>query len=299
LEGFYLRRTIAIAAISLVVVGVGAPRRAGARDEEGPKTSPPIDLDDVSRELDNPLTNLWSLTFENKVLVKKGNATADRELANTLFFQPGLPIPFGKNQDMVFIARPVFPIVTVPVLDPTKPDGVNGRATGFGDLQMLSLFGPNRKDGVVWGLGMTAKFPTHSDDALGIDKYQAGPAAMLFSIGRPWVFGALVQSWFSYAGDSSARSVKQTDIQYVIRYALPHAWSVGTGPTISIDWERGRGDKLTLPVGLGLTKTLKIGRFPVKFRAEAHYSVVRPDDFGTEWTFVFRFAPVIPSPFSR
>ncbi len=38
---------------------------------------------------------------------------------------------------------------------------------------------------------------------------------------------------------------------------------------------------------------------PVKLRAEVQYSVVRPDTFGTEWTFVFRIAPVIPSPFAN
>ena len=52
---------------------------------------------------------------------------------------------------MVFIARPVFPLVTSPVLDATKSDGVDGSKTGFGDIQMLSMLGPNRKSGIVWG----------------------------------------------------------------------------------------------------------------------------------------------------
>ena len=93
----------------------------------------------------------------------------------------------------------------------------------------------------------------------------------LFKIGRPWVFGALIQNW----------------------------WSVGAGPTVSIDWKQGNHDKLTLPIGIGLIKTFRIGEMPVKVRGDVQYSVVRPDDFGTEWIFISRIAPVIKSPFAR
>jgi hypothetical protein len=158
-------------------------------------------LEEISRQLENPLTDLWSMTSENSALLTKGDAMDDTEFANTLFFQPGLPIPIGKDKDMVFIARPVFPLVTSPVLDATEPDGVDGRKTGFGDIQMLSLLGPNRKSGLVWGAGGTFKFPTASDDVLGQDKYQAGPAVMIFRMQRPWTVGFLVQHWWSYAGD--------------------------------------------------------------------------------------------------
>jgi hypothetical protein len=254
-------------------------------------------LDEISRQLDNPLTSLWSLTFEDKLYVKEGDAIEGSTLANTLFFQPGMPVPVGRNKDKVFIVRPVFPLVTNPVLDSTEPDGVDGHETGLGDIQLLSLLGPNRLDGTVWGAGATFKFPTASDDVLGAGKYQAGPAAMLFSLKKPWTVGTLIQHWWSYAGDDNRPDTNRTDIQYVIRYALPKAWSIGMGPTISIDWEADSDDRWTVPVGLGLTKTVRIGDTPVKFRAEVHYAIIRPETFGTEWTFIFRFAPVIKSPF--
>ena len=52
-------------------------------------------------------------------------------------------------------------------------------------------------------------------------------------------------------------------------------------------------------IGLGFTKTMRFGDTPVKFRLEGHYNIVKPDDFGDEWRILFRFSPVIPSPFSR
>lgn len=254
-------------------------------------------LDEISRQLDNPLTSLWSLTFEDKIYVKEGDAIEGSTLANALFFQPGLPISVGRNKDKVFIVRPVFPLVTNPILDSTVQDGVDGHETGFGDIQLLSLLGPNRVDGIVWGGGATFKFPTASDDVLGTGKYQAGPAAMLFNLKKPWTIGALIQHWWSYAGDDDRLDTNQTDIQYVIRYSLPNAWSVGMGPTISIDWEADSDNRWTFPIGLGVTKTMRMGDTPVKFRAEVHYAVIHPESFGTEWTFIFRAAPVIKSPF--
>jgi hypothetical protein len=53
-----------------------------------------------------------------------------------------------------------------------------------------------------------------------------------------------------------------------------------------------------VPVGLDLTKTVRFWTTPVKFRAEVHYAVIRPETFGTQWTFLYRAAPVIKSPLS-
>jgi len=254
-------------------------------------------LEEISRQLENPLTDMWSLSFENSTLWTKGDAMEHTEVANTMFFQPGLPIPLGENKDTVFICRPVFPLVTNPVLDPTESDGVDGHKTGFGDIQMMTLLGPNRKSGIVWGAGGTFKFPTASDDVLGQDKYQAGPALMLFRMQKPLTIGFLLQHWWSYAGDDDRPDTSQTDIKYIARYSLPRAWSIGFGPTISIDWEADSNDKWTVPVGLGVTKMVRFGKMPFKLIAEVNYSVVRPDTYGTEWKFIFRVAPVIKSPF--
>jgi hypothetical protein len=66
---------------------------------------------------------------------------------------------------------------------------------------------------------------------------------------------------------------------------------------LSIDWEEDSDDRYTVPVGLGVTKTVRWGKVPIKLRLETHYSVVRPDDYGNEWVIRFQFTPVIPNPF--
>jgi hypothetical protein len=59
------------------------------------------------------------------------------------------------------------------------------------------------------------------------------------------------------------------------------------------------GDRVTFPIGLGITKTLRFGRVPLKLRLEPQYSIIRPDDIGTAWNIRLQVAPVIRSPFSR
>lgn len=272
-------------------------KEKGVQNSTPSDASAKEDLGEISRQLENPLTSFWSLTFEDSVLLKEGDAINGTELANTLFFQPGLPIPVGEKKDKVFIARPVFPLVTNPVLDPTATDDVDGHETGFGDIQFLTLLGPNRTSGIVWGAGATFKFPTATDDVLGEGKYQAGPAAMFFRLAKPWTVGFLYQHWWSYAGDDDRSDTNQTDLKYIIRYSLPDAWSIGMGPTVTVDWEADSENRWTVPVGLGVTKMVRFGKMPVKFIVEVQYSVIRPEDYGTQWKFLFRFAPVIPSPF--
>ena len=255
-----------------------------------------VSLAELDRKLNNPLTSIWSLTFQNNTSVNSGDAVDGDEYSNTLFFQPFMPFEVGAKKQAMFTLRPVFPLVSQPVFG-SNPRKSSDTETGLGDIQLLTLAGPNTGEGLVWGAGASFIFPTASEDILGQGKYQAGPALMVFNIGKPWVYGILAQHWQSYAGDSDRADTSRTDIQYTIRYALPHAMSIGMGPTISYDWEAESDNALTFPIGLGLTKTTRWGKTPVKLRAELHYSIVKPDDYGTEWNFRIQITPVINSPF--
>ena len=251
-------------------------------------------LEEIDRQLNNPLTSLWSMTLQDNFGVTRGTLVDGSATTNVLFFQPALPIPVG--QGMIFIARPVFPLLTLPVPNPTTGT-FEGHETGFGDFQLLNLFGPSRTSGFVWGVGLTLKFPTASQPALGSGKYQAGPAALLINMGKPWVLGLLFQHWESFAGDETRPETSETNLQYIIRYSLPDAWSVGAGPTIAIDWTAPSGERVTFPIGLGVTKTVRWGQTPIKLRTEVHYSIIRPETFGEAWNIRFQVTPVVKSPF--
>lgn len=195
------------------------------------------DLAEIDRQLNNPLTDIWSLTFQNNTSVKTGNDIDGEEFTNNLFFQPFLPFEIGQKKQYMFTLRPVFPVVSQPVADASGERGPDNRETGLGDIQLLTLIGPNTGKGVILGGGATFKFPTASKDTAGQGKYQVGPAAMVFYMGKPWVGGVLAQHWVSVAGDSSRTDTKQTDLQYIIRRSIPGAMSIGMGPTITYNWE--------------------------------------------------------------
>ncbi len=257
------------------------------------------DLAEVDRQLNNPLTSIWSLTFQNNTAIKTGDAIDGSEISNTLLFQPFMPFEVGSQKQTMLTLRPVFPLVTQPTFNASDPRNSSGHKSGLGDVQLMTLFGPNKGEGFVWGAGATFKFPTATDDRLGQGKYQAGPSLMLFYMGKPWVGGILGQHWNSFAGDSGRDNTGLTELQYIIRRSIPGAMSIGMGPTISYDWEADSDNALTVPIGLGVTKTVRWGKMPFKLRAEVHYSVIQPDDYGTEWNFRLQVTPVIKHPFKK
>lgn len=138
-----------------------------------------------------------------------------------------------------------------------------------------------KKDGVIWGVGMTFAFPTASSENLGSGKTQLGPAVMALSMTPNWTIGGIVQHWNSVAGDENRPDTKKTDIQYIVRKQIKgKGMSIGMGPNISINWEASDGNKVNLPIGLGITKTVKWGDSPWKLRFEPQYAIIKEKDYG-------------------
>ena len=54
-----------------------------------------------------------------------------------------------------------------------------------------------------------------------------------------------------------------------------------------------------MPIGLGVTKAVRVGKLPMKLRAEVHYSIVRPESYGEAWNIRLQITPVIKSPFIK
>lgn len=252
------------------------------------------ELAKINRELDNPLAKRWSLVFQENFTINQGALVEGGVISNTVFFQPALPIPFGRNK--VFTARPVFPLVTQP--DFSEDASGAQKVSGFGDIQMATLIGPGNASGWVWGAGATFVFPTATNQNIGQGKYQAGPTVMLLHLGEKWNKGFFVQHWWSYAGDETRGDVSITDFQYILRRNFKaSASSLGMGPTIRIDWNKDFNEGFTLPIGLGYSKTVRMGNIPMKMRIEPQYSIIRPDSYGSVWNIRIQIAPVIKSPF--
>lgn len=180
-------------------------------------------------------------------------------------------------------------------------DVFGGSTTGFGDMYYVALFSPKKpiKKGdanIVWGAGFDVGMPTASDDVLGTGKWSAGPSALGVYLGPEWKFGALLQQYWSFAGKSDRSDVNMTNLQYFYYYSLSPTVSVGAGPNIIANWEQDGGDRFTVPVGIGINKTINFGKIPVRIGFETYYSVIQPDNVpGSKWDFRFYVIPAVPS----
>ena len=290
-------------------------------------------LAQMSALMDNPLGNVAMLFTQFDFYVKKDPATGREDtqynymgiaqlpkkigsnwnLINRVIWNVGsVPLDqdkiddgFGSGPGGVPITPPPgdFPGAMPPINPPLPIDVFSGRTTGFGDMMYVGLFSPQQPiktdlGGIfAWGLGFDVGLPTATEDILGSGKYTAGPSALAVYMGPKWKFGGLVTHFKDFASrDSSRADVNITNFQYFLFYSLSDTFSIGAAPNIICNWEQGSNNKCTVPIGIGFASTVNIGKVPVRFGAELHYSIVQPDDvLGTKWDFRFYVIPAAPS----
>lgn len=252
-------------------------------------------MQEIARQLTHPIPRLWTLSLQNSLIGMGGSGFDGVEPAYSGTIQPSLPLDLSRLglQDRAWARRySLRTQLTIPILE-TLPES----RSGFGDIQLVSGLAPAKMDGFMWALGGTFIFPSASSTSLGQGKWQAGPAAMAGYTDRDWSAFAFAQQWWSFAGNESRSHTNQLSLNYVLMRTLPGRWQVGMQPTLSVDWTASPGDRLTLPVGLGAGRTIRIGGVPVQFWLEADYYAVRPDDFPSpRWGIDFQITPVLPEP---
>lgn len=280
-------------------------------------------LGQMSALMDNPLGNVAMLFNQYDSYRVRNDANGKEAIQGN--FMGIFQFPKRLNDDWNLINRVVYNIPSVPLdqdkiddlgtgspgtppgtINPGPPpaliDVADGRTTGFGDMYYVGLFAPNEplhfNNGAkgVWGVGFDLGLPTATEDVLGTGKWTAGPSALFAYLGPKWKVGGLVQQYWDFAGSSKRDDVNLTNLQYLAYYSLNDTTSIGAAPNIIADWEQSGGDRFTVPIGFGINKTINIGKIPVRFGAEAMYSVHRPDNIpGARWNFRFYVIPAAPS----
>ncbi len=268
----------------------------------------------IAEMINNPLGELWMLWMENDTVWYDGDALdklgEDPKRFNTFTIEPVMPVQLTEDWKLIF--RPVIPIASYEVPDSFSlgpPGHVGGtpsidvdweRETGLGDIVLWNALAKNEwaKPPNVYGFGPTFMLPTATDDVLGTGKWSAGPLALAFHIGSPggFIYGTVIQHWWSFAGDDDRKDVNMTNIQYVGYYRLSDKTNIGFQPNIVANWENDSDDVWAIPIGGGINTMTKIGPLPVKLGMEVYYYVEKPDNFGPEWQLRLTFVPVVPKP---
>ncbi len=242
---------------------------------------------ELAAELSNPNSAVATLTFKNQFRWFEGDLPDAGDQSNyTLLFQPGLPFVFDSGNKLIW--RPAIPLfVDQPVLD-TDAGGFSGE-TGLGDIAFDLAFAPKLKDSsLLFAYGIITTLPTATND-LGSGQWTLGPELLIGKMSPKWVAGLFPNHQWDVSGWTENK-VNLTSIQAFYTYLPGGGYSVGSGPTITYDWE---SEQWTVPLQVNAGKTVVWNGRPWKLSVELNYYVEKADTFGPEWMISFNIAPVV------
>jgi hypothetical protein len=244
----------------------------------------------LAKQITNPVTDLWQLQFQfNNMKLESSATPLSEKWVNNLYFQPIVPLRLTEHINL--INRPVFTLYnSVPV--PTGPD-TTSRTTRPGDTILAQVLSPAGTEPWIIAAGPTWIFPTAGSDATGQGKWQVGPALGGGYITDQFLVGALVQQWWSFAGDSDRKTTSQMAILPLVYRFFEGGWSIGYSGQILADWKAPSGERWTVPLGVSVGKVVMLGRLPVQIQLGGQYFVERPPG-GPKWNLQLQITPVIP-----
>jgi len=278
-------RRLALHAATTVALLVAAIAPAAASDE--PRAAEDLSPTAINRRVTDPVSTTWSLQLENDVnFLDLGDQGA--HVQDELKFKPTMPVWLSRR--LKLIARPNFTLLDDTPYS-TAAGGV-GRTTGVGDTTFDLVLSP-RIGAWLFALGPTFVFPTANLDQTGQGKWQMGPAGVLGYKARSWLAGIIWQQWWSFAGAVDRSAVSELHVQYIFSWFFADGWSVGTAPTIKVDW-RAAGEPVTFPFGPSVGKVVTFGGLPAKFELRGMYVPIHPTD-GPRGMVEILVTPVVPA----
>ena len=296
-----------VAVMICLVATLALPASAADADAETPKPPPPEPasgdgeaghtghtLAEITNKLNNPGSDLAALNFKFTWNQFRGDLPGSSSQDSlTLLFQPVFPFPLNDGGNL--LVRPSIPLVWQPGFNASK--GGFDEQFGMGDSQIVAFYSrTNKEKGYMWGLGGTMQAPTHTDDSLGKDQFQMGPAGFAGMMGKWGSVGVFPQHLWNIGGSDEGYTAI-TNIQPWYWFSVGGGWQVGGSPIIIYDWGADESDQAwTVPINLGVAKTVMFGKTPVKLRLEGIYYITQPDAFGPHWGVQLTITPVVKNP---
>ena len=260
--------------------------------QEGGMASP--SASDIAAELSNPNTTMGTMNFNIDYLAYQGDLPgAENQNATRVTFQPALPYPLSETTNFFF--RPAIPVI----IQQDVPSGIgsyDSKKMELGDISFDASLGKSLSGGMIVIGGLAGTLPTATDDDLGLDQWLLGPQLGFAKMGKWGIAGLLISQQRDVAGEDDF-DTKITGGQYFYAFNMGGGWQINSGPTFSYNHEaRNNDNKLTLPLGIGASKTVFISGRPWKFGAQYWHYIESPDDFGTDYQIRFSISPVVALP---
>lgn len=220
---------------------------------------------DLAKTTQNPVGDIVSVPFQFNF--NNGGGLKD-ESAFNLNFQPVIPIHITRNWTL--ISRTIVPIDSFP--------GPNGtRYSGNGDIQQQTFFTPAKAGKIIWGVGPAFSLPTATTLPAKTGTWAAGGSAVLLTMRGPWVIGSLFSQLSPLTDVNGAPRTNAFLWQYFINYNFGKGWAIATAPSITANWDAEKEQRWTVPLGLGISRTLVFNRQPMTLGFQYYRNVKRPD----------------------
>ena len=218
------------------------------------------DSADLAKQLSNPVSSLISVPFQFNIDQDIGPEDDTRVLLNV---QPVVPISLNDNWNL--ISRTIVPLSSTG----------GGRPDGLGDIVQSVFISPKEPtaSGWIWGTGPVFLVPTASDEALGLEKWAAGPTAVALKQQNGWTYGALANHLWSFAGEDDRPDVNATFLQPFLSYTNAGATTFYLNTESTYDWE---SESWSVPVNFGVNQVFSAGSQLMQLGIGSGYWVERP-----------------------
>src|SRR5262245_21275921 len=201
----------------------------------------------------------------------------------TLNVQPVIPISLGRDWNL--ITRTI-----VPFIHAESPIPGGDSAGGIGDIAQSFFLSPKEPvAGWIVGGGPVFLYPSAGDDALGAEKWGAGPTAVVLRQDDGWTYGILAHHIWSFAGNEHRDDVSTTFLQPFVSYTTATHTTFGRNTESTYDWE---GRQWTMPINVTVSQLVKIAGLPIQLQLGGRYYAERPPggpDWGLRFTVTFLF----------
>lgn len=227
---------------------------------------------ELAKQLSNPVASLISVPFQLNYDCCFGPEDGGRY---TLNIQPVVPVPL--NEDWNLIIRTI-----VPTVYQEAPASVLDDEFGLGDTTQSFFFSPSHPvNGLVWAVGPVLYWPTSTNDAIGAEKWGAGPTGLLLKQQDGWTYGVLANHIWSYAdaGGDDRDEVSSTFLQPFVSYTFPNTVQISLNTESTYNWI---DDEWTVPINAGVSRIFKFGEQRVSLGLTGRVYAVSPED-GPEW----------------
>ena len=128
----------------------------------------------------------------------------------------------------------------------------------------------------TWGAGPVVSMPTATTAAMQTGSWAAGPTFVALDDARPWVIGAVVNNVWTFSDAGSDTKMNQFLLQPFVNFNFGKGWAISTVPVITANWDAESGQKWTVPVGAGISRTVVFSGRPMTLAVHYYHNVVHP-----------------------